>query len=222
MEKISRNQPWPEIVFGSSDSKKSQAIRRAIHSGELKKLSAKLYTSNLKDKPEQIIKRNLYHILGELFPGAVLSHRTALEAGPSKDNVVFLTYKYTKNISLPGLTVRLLQGQEAMPGDTPFIANLFLASRERALLENLQTSRQRETHAKTLPRTEIESYLDRLCNSYGVEELNRVRDKAKTLSKKLHFEKEFKILDKIIGALLGTKESTLLQTSQGKARASIS
>ena len=46
MEKIS-HQPWPEIVFGSSDSRVSQAIRRAILNGELRELAPRLYTSNL-------------------------------------------------------------------------------------------------------------------------------------------------------------------------------
>lgn len=210
MEKISHSTDWPEIVFGSSESKKSQAIRRAVQAGQLKKIATRLYTSNLKDKPDQIIKRNLYHILGEFFPKAVLSHRSALEGGPSKENTIVLTYQYTKNWLLPGLTVRLVKGKGAMLGDTPFIANLFLASRERALLENLQKSRDRGRSAKILSQHYIEQYLDKLCQAYGPEELNMLRDKAKKLSKNLSLEKEFKILDKMIGALLGTQEATLL------------
>jgi hypothetical protein len=82
---------WPEIVFGSSDSTYSQAIQRAVKKGDLRKIAPRLYTSNLQDEPARIIQRNLYHILAEYFPGAILSHRTALAGGPV-EGVINLTY----------------------------------------------------------------------------------------------------------------------------------
>jgi len=219
MEKISHPSPWPEIVFGSSDSTTSQMIRRAVKAGELRKLAPRLYTSNLKDTPENIVKRNLYHILGGFFPGAILSHRTAIEGGPSKEGTLVLSYRYTKKFTLPGLNIKLLLGPKAQLTDTPFMDKLFLASRERALLENLQPSRTRDKSAKTLPRAFIEEYLNKICSHYGVEELNRIRDRARPLAKTLNMPSEFQTLEKIIGALLGTQKTTVLQTEMGLARA---
>lgn len=218
MEKISQH-TWPEIVFGSSESRISQAIRRAVLEGKLRKLAPRLYTSDLNSPPDHIVKRHLYHILGEYYPGAILSYRTALEGGPSSDGVIVLTYKYTKQLTLPGLKIRLVKGAGAEPGDTPFMGKLFLASRERALLENLQPSRKRKENAKVLPRTYIEEYLDNLCRTYGTEELNNIRNKARLLQKKLNMAKEFKILDSMIGALQGTRETEVLKTSVFLARA---
>lgn len=218
MENFSQDN-WSEIVFGTKDSAESQAIHRALKSGRLRKLAPRLYTSNLKDSPANIIKRHLYQILGHLFPGAVLSYRTALEAGPSKEGMIVLSYKYTKKLSLPGIIIRLIQSTGAIEGDTPFMDKLFLASRERALLENLQPSRDKGSSAKTLPKSFIEEYLDKLCRHYGPEELNRVRDKARELSSILNMHREFKILDKMIGALLGTQKSDILETEMGLARA---
>jgi len=220
MEKNS-HEPWSEIVFGSSDSRVSQSIRRAVLNGELRKLAPRLYTSNLKDTPERIIKHHLYHILGEFYPGAVLSHCTALDGGPSPEGTIILTYKYTKRIALPGLKIRLIKGEGAEEGDTLFMGKLFLASRERALLENLQFSRKRGNHTKTFPRAYIEEYLDKLCRNYGVEELNLIRDKARLLSKKMDLVKEFQILDSMISALQGTRETAILTTPMGLARAAM-
>lgn len=219
MEKNSQKAAWATIVFGSKESKISQAIRRAVKAGELKKLSSRLYTSNFKDSPETIIKSHIFEILGAFFPQAVLSHRTALEGGILRNDVVVLTYRYTRKIKLPGVTIRLVKGKGAELGDMPFMNNLYIASRERALLENLQSSRKRNEVTKVLPRQEIEEYLNKLCQTYGAEELNKIRDKAKILSKSLSLVKEFKILDQLIGALLGTKEHNVLQTSLGIARA---
>src|SRR5262249_30572360 len=117
-----------EIVFGSSDPAQSKAIGRAIKAGKLRKLSGKIYTSNLEDPSEKIIARNRYHILGYLFPNAVLSFRSAFEGGPTKNGELFLTYKYTKKIKLPGLTIYLVKGHGPAAGDTAFMDNLYLAS----------------------------------------------------------------------------------------------
>jgi len=206
-----------EIVFASSESKKSQAIRRAVLAKRLRKLAPKIYTTNFQDSPERIIKRNQYLILGQLFSGAILSHRTALEGGPTRDGFIVLTYKYTKKMRLPGLTIRLLDGAPPQEGDMPFMGNLFIASRERALLENLQPARGQ--FSKTLSRAEIEVFLDKICRIQGEDALNTIRDKARALSPTLKLEKELKQLDQLIGAILNTRTDCLLQSMPAKARA---
>ncbi len=215
MEKISQS-PWPEIVFGSSDSAISQSIHRAVSEGKLRKLAPRLYTSNLTDTAAKIIERNRYFILGSQYPGAVISHRSALEGGISPLGHIVMTYKYSKNIELPGLFIRLVQGKGSTTGDTPFMQNLFLASRERALLENLKPSRG--TFSKTLAREAIENYLDKIAQIHGPEELNSIRDKAKKIAKSLKAESELKILENLIGTLLGTQKAGL-SSPAAKSRA---
>ncbi|MDQ3140611.1 MAG: cell filamentation protein Fic, partial [Bacteroidota bacterium] len=146
----------------------------------------------------------------------MISHRSALEGGVSPAGFIVLSYKYTKKIVLPGLTIRLVEGPGPQPGDTPFMERLFLASRPRALLENLEASRGNT--AKALGRKYIESHLDKLARIHGFEELNHLRDQARALYPALGLSKEFKLLDSIIGALLGTHDVKLSATA-AKARA---
>jgi len=211
--------PLPEIIYASSDSQISRAIQAKLKAGQLVKLGSRLYSSNMVDSPEAIIARNLYGILGKLFPGAVISHRSALEGGPSSDGIIFLSYKYTKKLMLPGLTVRLIKGASSAPGDTPFMGKLFLASRPRAFLENLQPSRGTKASKKVLELDEIKKRLEAILRIHGVDEINKLRDEARSLSSSLGLEEESKRLEKIIGALLGTKQSNILQTKVAKARA---
>lgn len=124
---------WPEVVFGSSESTRSQAIRRALLSGQLRKIAPRIYTSNLTDPLSTIVSRNCYEILGELYPEGVISHRSALLGGVSK-GVIFVTYKYTKKITLPGLTIYLLKGLGPQPGDMSFMGKLYISSPGRAYL----------------------------------------------------------------------------------------
>lgn len=66
--------PLPEVIFGSSDTSKSLLISRMAKSGKIRKIAPRIYSSNLHDDPKAIIRRNLFLILSELFPGAVASH----------------------------------------------------------------------------------------------------------------------------------------------------
>ena|SRR3972149_8403973 len=53
----------PEIVFGSAEPKVSVAISRQVKAGRFARIAPKLYTSNLKDPPENIVQRNLYAVM---------------------------------------------------------------------------------------------------------------------------------------------------------------
>ena len=210
---------WPEIVLSSKETRVSQAIGRAVRNKELRKIASRIYTSNFEGTPADIIKRNGYQVLGMLFPGAVISHRSALEGGISSDGNIVLSYKYTRTLRLPALTVRLVKGPPPDEEDTPFLENLYIASRARAFLENLQPTRRRGGYIKILPKRELESRLDRMIRIYGEGEPNRLRDAAKGVSKRLKMEREFRRLDTWIGALLGTRDAKVLVSDVAKARA---
>jgi hypothetical protein len=208
----------PEIVFATSEKAESQRISRLVKAGRLRKIAPRVYTSNLTDSPEAIVVRNLYQILGRLFPGAVLSHRTALAAKPTEDGAVFLTYKYSRRVRLPGVTVHLLKGAGQMDGDMPFLDGLFISSRPRAYLENLQVSRSRSSSAKVLSKSAVEDGLDRLCLVQGEETLNALRDKARVIAPTLGMEAQFHVLNKIIGAILRSRPAKGLDSQSARAR----
>lgn len=198
-----------EIVFGSAETRVSAAISRDVRAGRLRRLAPRLYSPNTTDAPDAVIRRNLYPILAHYYPGAVVSHRSALEGGVARDDTLFLTHKYTKRVSLPGITIRLLRGPGRLPGDTPFMGDLYLASRARALLENLQPSRARHGVPKNWSLREVEDLLDEIARIHGEDELNRLRDQARTLAPRLGLAREFKVLDGLVGALLGSRSANL-------------
>lgn len=96
-----------EIIFSSSDPKISKQISKLEKNGKIRKIAPRIYSSNLVDQPEEIIRRNLFMILGRLYPGAILSHRSAFEFEPTKEGQIFLTYTYTKKVNLAGIILRL-------------------------------------------------------------------------------------------------------------------
>jgi hypothetical protein len=205
-----------EIVFASSDAKESRRISKQVKAGQLRALRPRVYTSELKNDPVKIVRRNLALILGHLYPNALISHRSALE-GTLNSPDIYLTYRYTKKVPWPGVTIHLLGGPEPLESDRPHLGKLRLSSRPRALLENMQPSRG--TKGKCLPRSAVEELLEKICRLHGEAELNRLRDEARAIAKTLGMTAEFTALNQLFSAILGTGDAKSLDIAASRARA---
>ncbi|PKP44785.1 MAG: cell filamentation protein Fic [Bacteroidetes bacterium HGW-Bacteroidetes-13] len=208
-----------EVIFSSSDKNLSKQISKLEKAGEIRKIAPRIYTSNLIDEPEVIITKNIFTILGKLYPNSVLSHRSALEFKPTSAGHIFVTYTYTKKIKLPGITIRFMEGNGPIEGDNLFSGELFVSQQERAFLENLQVSRQPGPESKTLTLPEIEAKLEQIVRINGEDEINKVRDNARVIAEKLGMQSEFAKLNRLISALLTTKPSKILSSPIAMARA---
>jgi len=208
-----------EVVFSSSDSKHSKQISKLEKEGKLRKIASRIYTPNFTDSPETIIRRNLFTILGKLYPGSMLSHRSALEFRPTSAGHIFLTYTYTKKINLPGITIRFMEGPGPIEGDNPVSGELYASRLERAILENLQVSRRPGPESKTLTLPAIEDRLEKIIRVKGEAGLNEIRDKARDIAGNLDMQAEFEKLNKLISALLNTQPSKILSSPLAVARA---
>ncbi len=208
-----------EVIFSSSDIKISRQISKLEKAGKLRKIAPRIYTPNFADTPETIIRRNLFIILGKLYPGSLLSHRSALEFQPTSTGHIFITYTYTKRISLPGITLRFIEGQDAIEGDNPLSGELYVSQLERALLENLQVSRKQGPESKTLPLADIEERLEQVIRVKGDSALNELRDNARKIAEKLKMQDAYGKLNKLISALLTTYPTKILSSPLAIARA---
>ena len=126
-----------EIIFGSPDSTTAQRISELEKQGKLRKIAPRLYSTNLKDSPESIVRRNLIEILVWRFPKAIISHRSAYEMRPTQTGNIFLTSSQNRRITdLPGLCVNLIKGHPALSSDIPYMG-IFISSESRWMLEIL-------------------------------------------------------------------------------------
>ncbi|MEX2043792.1 MAG: Fic family protein, partial [Opitutus sp.] len=141
----------------------------------------------------------------------------ALEGGALNGPDVYLTYRYTKKLRWPGVTIHLLEGPLPLESDRPHLGQLRLSSRPRALLENMQPSRGPK--GKCLPRPAIEELLEKICRLHGEAELGRLRDEARTIAHTLGMEAEFEALNPLLASILGTGEARTLANAAARARA---
>jgi prophage maintenance system killer protein len=217
MGKIPSNR-LQEVLFGSSDKSTSAQISSLEKQGLIKRIAPRIYTSKLNDDPAIIIKRNWFHILASQYPDALLSHRSALEFKPTPGGHVYLTYTYTHNVQLPGLTIHFLEGKGRIEGDVPLFENLYVSQEARAYLENMEPTRKNGEESKSLSQEEIEEKLETIIRVKGEDALNKLRDTARAVSGALEMEKEFNKLNKIISAILSTGVSKNLKSTVARAR----
>lgn len=193
-----------------SNTAVSRAVSRAVRAGKLRKIGSRLYTKNLADAPEAVVRRNLWSVVAGYFPGAVVADRTAFEIGPASDGSVCLVAEKGRRIELPGIVLRPRRGTGPTDLDQPFMDGLHLSSRARAFLNNMRPSRARGGRLpRTLSRAEVEERLDAVIRLSGEEGANRLRDQIRAVADSLDLPDEAAELDDLIGALLGTRPARL-------------
>jgi hypothetical protein len=198
----------------------SKWASRAAGRGEIRRLARGLYSTNLDEVPEQLLRRRWYDVAALYFPGAVIVDRSGAVAGPASDGSLFLDSgplpANPRPVRLPGLTLRPRRGPGPVAGDMEF-AGLRMASPARIALENIRPSRARSGVPRTLRREELEERLDRLARVRGDRALGDLRDAAREIAPALGAEEQFAELDRLVGALLGTRDASL-RTRAAKAR----
>ena len=115
---MKQHNTFPEVFL--SDRAGATAASRMVRAGTARKLGPRLYTRNMKDDPEAIVSRNLWRIVALLAPGAIVSHRTAFENRAAPDGSLFLSGAYTRQMILPGVTLRQVAGSGPVAGDLPY------------------------------------------------------------------------------------------------------
>jgi fido (protein-threonine AMPylation protein) len=208
-----------EIIFSSSDKSISNKITKAEKEGKIRKIAPRIYTTNLRDSEEYIIKRNFFEILKWRFPDALISHRSASELRPTETGNFFMTSNYSKKITdFKGVTLNVMEGKPALESDIN-LDGIYASSEWRWFLENMQSSRKKGDESKTFPIEYIEDRLEKIIIREGEEGINQFRDKAGEIAIQLDFNNEFSKLNAIISALLNTHNASVLSSESAKARA---
>jgi len=198
----------PEVFV--SNASLASWVSKQSKKGILRKLGSRVYTTNLKENPEVLVRRHAWFLVEKLFPSAVIVDRTALEHRPAADGSIFVVSNKKRPVILPGLSIHPRKGHGPLVEDKPFMEGLYLSCPARAYLENMRQSRSRRGFiSRTVSRKEIEERLEAILRSVGPEALQKLRDDARRISSILGAEREYKALDALIGTLLGTRKESL-------------
>lgn len=206
-----------EIIFASSDSGVSHQISRYIKDGKLRKIAPRIYTTNMADSDENIVRRNIISILEWRFPGFVISHRSAREMRATPSGDIFVTGTYNRRYeTIPGIAINVMEGPAPDAKDLPF-GRIYVSGEYRWMLENMQVSRRNGDASKILPVSEIEKRLESIMLAGGEDAMNKYRDTLRETAERLEMQAEFEKLNKLISALLSTHSADVLTTPSAKA-----
>jgi len=201
------------LVVAGPDKTGARRLQRLAQQGRLRRLYVGIYTDDVVQPLESIVRRELLPLCSLIARGSVISHRSALDGGrPTAAGNFFLTGPNRRDFSLPGATLRIAQGPGPLDSDIripTFAGDAFISSQARALLENLTLSRGDPAERRTLGATGVEAWLDRFISRDINDGINRLRDTARAIAGPLGLQKEFELLDATIGALLGTRSARL-------------
>jgi hypothetical protein len=207
--------PEPDLIlYAELSPAEIRQVQRRIKQAELSRVVPGVVTARPASDWPALIRRESIRLLAALYPGAVIGPRSAFAGGGPDAGIMYLTYKYTKRITLPGLTIQLLDGPAAIQGDMPMMGRqLFFPSLPRLLMENLMVNRGQVR--KSVGQAAVEQRLIDVCEARGEGELGALRDSARVLAPLLGLEREFGKLNDLIGSILGTRKAVLI-TAAGK------
>ncbi|MDQ2994608.1 MAG: Fic family protein [Pseudomonadota bacterium] len=205
------------LAKGPNDAKRLSTLYRQA---KLRRIYKGIYTDNLQDSIADIALRYWMDIIAYIITDGILSFRTAIELKPIrfKDRaIVFVTSTYSKTITLPGLTIKVIKGNNTDYTEQllPYIARCNIV---RALLENLMPVKGALKTVKTIGAEGVETFLAKELSRSNEKTLNDYRDAAKTIATDLGYTYEYKKLNEIISALLATHpENNILSSRYAKA-----
>jgi hypothetical protein len=211
------------IIF--ANAARALEISRSVKAGKIRKLASKIYTDELNSPPEETIRRHRHEIAAHFYPGAIISHRSALEGNVSPRGKLHLSLPraVAPVRALPGLEIRIWRGPAPQAGDTRTPLGegkeIFTSGQARAMLENMQIAR---AHAgdepKTLSADELEKWLDRYLRIFGMEWLNNLRQQVAALAAELGWSREGQEFDQLVAAIKGEPSDYKLATELMRSR----
>jgi hypothetical protein len=209
------------IVFAADAP--AATISDRVRRGELIRLATGVYTSDVTSDPAAVVAREWHTIAGGMFPGAVITDRSAVTGGPVDDVLYLARNGRAREVELPGLSVTARPGAGPLDGDIALPGGLYQASKGRALAENARPSRSRDGSARrTLDAAELGDWIDRLCQVDGPRRLAQYREQAEEVAAGVGApERAVKALSQMIGAALGTQQVSTSSKALAARQASL-
>lgn len=209
-----------KLLF-SLDKKTAKKLSYLANDQKIRRIYRGIYTENLTDPIEKVVKNNWMQIVSYIVSKGILSFRTAVDLKPTPYqkgwDILFVTSSYVKTIKLPGLIIKVYKGNYDIYCEQ-VLPNLAKSNIPRMLLENLTSIKSPVLKGiKTIGEAGIEKYLAKELQIYGEERLNQIRDEAKKIAADLGYENEYSKLMQIISTLLSTSDAASLKTRYAKS-----
>jgi len=208
-----------ELVF-AKDTNQAKRLSRLCKQNKMRRVYKGVYTDDLEGPIEEIVQKNWMTLVSHIVSNGILSFRTAVDLKPipfREQLIIFVTSSYTKTITLPGLIIKVLKGNNHSYVEQ-VLPDIARSNHARMLLENLTSVKGADYKGiKTIGIDGVENFLAKELRLRDEKILNKIRDEAEKIAKDLGYNSEYKKLNQIISALLSTHpNSDVLNTHYAK------
>ena len=196
-----------DFYFGSDSQR-----RKLSSLGMIRKIYIGVYTSIKDDKELERVMINQWPLIAaNAFKSSVISYRSAIEFKPSPQGCIYLISKQSKTVEIGGIKFKLIRGTPESVSNRRALMGALTASLERAFLDSLISSKVKVNDDRYIPIGELEDRLENIMTQSGEDALNSFRDNSKKISLELNMPVPHKKLDRIIGTLMGSKDSVFFR-----------
>lgn len=208
-----------KLLF-ARDTNQAKYFSKLYQQKKLRRIYRGIYTDDLRNPIEGVVLRHWMQIVSRIVSDGILSFRTAVDLKPIQfkgQSIVFVTSSYTKTITLPGLMIKVIKGNNKDYTEQ-LLPHIARSNVPRMLLENLSVIRDPFKNIKTIGINGVETFLAKESLLRNEKILNEYRDVAKAIANDLGYVAEYEKLNGIISALLSTHpDNDILNTRYAKA-----
>ncbi|MBS0342171.1 MAG: Fic family protein [Proteobacteria bacterium] len=199
-----------------------RAVQRRVAAGELHRVRSGIATPVPEAEWPALFRREKARILAALFPKTVVAYRSAYD-GMVASTTYLTGGSYARVTELPGLRVVVSTGPGPVEGDKPIQGReIYFPSPARVLLDSTAPAPRRDDpqYSRKVSTEELEERLISICDARGEQAFNQLRDQVKTVGALLQTPAgRLEDLDRLMGAILGTRPDRKMATAQGMGRA---
>lgn len=166
--------PTGALEFGSSATR-----TRQVKAGRALRLAPGIYVMDATLPPEAVARHHCLAVVAHVWPGAVISDRSAFSGGRPAEGWLFVRHPNParrSNLRLPGVTISVEDGPGSLPGDMPMPHGLHLSGVARGLVENVTSPGPAPTGrpARAAGTEAVEDRMDALARDGGAGRVRNV------------------------------------------------
>jgi hypothetical protein len=197
--------PVGVVITRGKSGGQVRAVQRACRSGRCSRVAAGVYVFAVdQQRQASLVRQDWLSVAVALAPGAVISHRSALnpDGVPADGLVLSHPTRFNRTIQVPGLRISLVRGPSAQADDEPLAAGaLYRSSVPRMLLENL--GRRRGDGGRVLGEPAVRARLAAILDAEGPARLHAIGRRAAELAADAGLEGALARLQAILERLAG-------------------
>lgn len=200
------------LYFSPKDDREITRLKKA---GRVRRVCLSVFadTSDDQETVDCLMAAQWMEVVAAAVPDAVAAFKTAVILSPDDGHNLFLYKTYitrARRQQLGCLRLRIFP-MERTDDKELLYPGFYRTTHARTWIDNLAPSRERDGVSKALSQRDLEKEISSFITRFGEDALNTARDEARAIATALGLQAAYEQLNSIMGALLATHPTDVLE-----------